>query len=94
MSKLLIQDDILNGMDVYVEYTVDDGLNDVLGQEVILYDYGIELTNETRLGDGSTKETTAHVSLRGFAETAWMPEKLIAYVEYEEGITDVRPTIS
>ena len=25
MSKLLIQDDIINGMDVYVEYTIDCG---------------------------------------------------------------------
>ena len=92
MSKLLIQDDILNGMDVYVEYTID--YDDTDGPEVILYDYGIELTNSTRLGDGKTKETTAHVSLRGFAESAWMPEKLTAYIEYEEGITDARPTIS
>ena len=81
MCKLLIQDDILYGMDVYVEYTIDtDGA-------VVLYDYGLELTNETPIGSRS-ELNTIHASLRGFKETKWMPEKLIEYIEEEEGLVD------
>ena len=39
MSKLLIQDDIINGMDVYVEYTFDTD------ETIVMYDYGLELTD-------------------------------------------------
>ena len=84
MSKLLIQDDILYGMDVYVEYTID---NDDAGPEVILYDYGLELTNETPLHSGS-ELNTIRASLRGFMETRWMPAKLVEYIEEEEGLVD------
>ena len=82
MSKLLIQDDILNGMDVYVEYTFDTD------ETVILYDYGIELTNRTRTGINPIKyETTIqHVSLRGYNETRWMPEKLEEYIIAEHTV--------
>ena len=74
MSKMLIQDDILPGLDVYVEYTFDmrDDLN-----EVILYDYGLELTNYTTLILGEDpRKSTVYMSLRGYVETRWMPEKL------------------
>ena len=83
MSKLLIQDDILNGMDVYVEYTFDT-------DEDILYDYGLELDAETIIkhadGGRSVMTTTQHISLRGYLNTAWMVDKLVEYIEYEEGI--------
>jgi hypothetical protein len=80
--RLLIQDDIIMYMDVYVEYTFDmtDDLN-----EVVLYDYGIELTNETPIGD-SAKTSTVHVSLRGFKETKWMPEQLVEFIREEHGM--------
>ena len=82
MSKLLIQDDILNGMDVYVEYTFDTD------ETVILYDYGIELTNRTRTRvDPPHYETSIqHVSLRGYNESKWMPEKLIDYIVAEHTV--------
>jgi hypothetical protein len=78
MSKLLIQDDVIQGMDVYVEYTFD-------GDEVILYDYGIELTNRTRTRiDPPYYETSIqHVSLRGYNESIWMVEKLEEYITAE-----------
>ena len=73
MSKLLIQDDIFEGTDVYVEYTFDtDG-------SVILYDYGIELTN-------SVDNVRTYTSLRGFKETRWMPEKLEEYITAEHTV--------
>ena len=75
MSKLLIQDDILNGMDVYVEYTFDYD-----DESVILYDYGIELTKES--GD----DAITHTSLRGFIETRWMVEKLEEYITAEHTV--------
>ena len=70
MSKLLIQDDIINGMDVYVEYTIDtDG-------EIVLYDYGLELDNP----NGSL----THTSLRGYTNTRWMEERLLILIDVEE----------
>lgn len=81
MSKLLIQDDILNGMDVYVEYTFDTD------ETVILYDYGIELTNETKVyRDDPPIKTIQHVSLRGYNETKWMVEKLEEYIIAEHTV--------
>ncbi len=80
MSKLLIQDDILEGMDVYVEYTFDTD------ETVVLYDYGIELTNETPIGGGDIQRNTIHASLRGFKETRWMPEKLVDYITAEHTV--------
>ena len=73
MSKLLIQDDIIQGMDVYVEYTFDTD------ESVVLYDYGIELTD-------STSGRMIHASLRGFKETRWMPEKLEEYITAEHTV--------
>lgn len=80
MSKLLIQDDIIEGLDVYVEYTFDTDEN------VILYDYGIELTNETPIGGQDPQRSIIHASLRGFRETAWMPEKLEEYIIAEHTV--------
>ena len=85
MSKLLIQDDILDGMDVYVEYTIDtDG-------EVILYDYGLELDVKDVIKrpslDGHevvVTRRTEHVSLSGYENTRWMEEQLFAYIDVEE----------
>ena len=47
-------------------------------ETVILYDYGIELTNRTRTRiDPPYYETSIqHVSLRGYNESKWMEEKL------------------
>lgn len=42
MSKLLFQDEVIDGMDVFVEYTFD-------GDEIILYDYGLELAKNSFL---------------------------------------------
>ena len=81
MSKLLIQDDIIPGLDVYVEYTFDTD------ETVILYDYGIELTNETVLAhNDEPHRSIIHASLRGFKETAWMPEKLEEYIISEHTV--------
>ena len=85
MSKLLFQDDIIEGLDVYVEYTMDpeDG--------VILYDYGVELDAEAVVSGGNVSEGKRrvvgyrhHTSLRGYINTRWMEEKLIEAIEYEE----------
>jgi len=81
MSKLLIQDDIINGMDVYVEYTFDRD-----DESVILYDYGIELTNETPIGGQDPRLSIIHASLRGYKETRWMPEKLEEYIIAEHTV--------
>lgn len=85
MSKLLIQDDILNGMDVYVEYTFDHD-----DESVILYDYGLELDNKTaiRYLDGTVeyKYNREHVSLRGYTNTKWMVEKLEEYIIAEHTV--------
>lgn len=80
MSKLLIQDDILPGMDVYVEYTFDTD------ESVVLYDYGLELTNETPIGGKRFENSVIHASLRGFKETRWMPEKLEEYIIAEHTV--------
>ena len=66
MCKLLIQDDILPGLDVYVEYTYDAD-----DDSVVLYDYGLELTRH---------EDTTHTSLLGYLETRWMADKLEEYI--------------
>lgn len=85
MSKLLIQDDILNGMDVYVEYTFDRD-----DESVIFYDYGLELDAETIVkhedGGRSVIETRQHVSLRGYKNTRWMEEKLEEYITAEHTV--------
>ena len=73
MSKLLIQDDILEGMDVYVEYTFDTD------ESIVLYDYGLELTD-------SNSGRMIYASLRGFKETRWMPEKLEEYITAEHTV--------
>ena len=80
MSKLLIQDDILPGMDVYVEYTFDTD------ESVVLYDYGLELTNETPIGNQDPQRSIIHASLRGFKETRWMVEKLEEYITAEHTV--------
>ena len=80
MSKLLIQDDIIQGMDVYVEYTFDSD------ETVVLYDYGLELTNETPIDGRDPQRSIIHASLRGFRETAWMPEKLEEYIIAEHTV--------
>lgn len=77
MSKMLIQDDILHGMDVYVEYTIDPDEDCI-----ILYDYGLELDNRTVIA-GSVMPNTTHLSLRGYSNTVWMEEKLEAFIEDE-----------
>ena len=67
MSKLLFQDEVLDGMDVYVEYTFDHDSGDV-----VLYDYGLELDNP----NGSR----THSSLRGYTNTAWIEERVIEFI--------------
>jgi hypothetical protein len=48
--KLLIQDDILDGMDVYVEYTSEAPLGRIPDPaDIVLLDYGLELDGETRI---------------------------------------------
>lgn len=84
MSKLLIQDDIIKGLDVYVEYTMDpeDG--------VILYDYGLELDAEVAVNGANGRQVVdyrTHTSLRGYTNTRWMEEKLEEYIAYEEGLS-------
>lgn len=81
MSRLLIQDDIIGGLDVYVEYTFDHD-----DESVILYDYGIELTNETPIGNQDPQLSIIHASLRGFVETRWMAEKLEEYITAEHTV--------
>lgn len=85
--RLLIQDDIINKMDVYVDYTIDQPNS--LDPEVILFDYGLELTAKTIINGLQGREvitTTADTSLRGYEDTRWMAEELIAYIELEEGL--------
>ena len=84
MSKLLIQDDILNGMDVYVEYTFD-----VDDESVIFYDYGLELDAEVVVNGANGREVVEyhqHVSLRGYVNTHWMEEKLEEYIIAEHTV--------
>ncbi len=85
--RLLIQDDIIDKMDVYVEYTIDEP--DSLDPQVILFDYGLELTGKTVINGLQGREvivTTNDTSLRGYEDTRWMEEELIAYIELEEGL--------
>ena len=89
--RLLIQDDIIDRMDVYVDYTID--LPNTLDAEVVIYDYGLELTGDTVVNGLQGREvirTTADTSLRGYVGMEWMVEKITAYVEHEEGIIDER----
>ena len=82
MTRLLIQDDIIDKLDVYVDYTVD-------GAEVILFDYGLELTAKTIINGLQGREvliTTNDMSLRGYEDTLWMPDVLIDYITTEEGL--------
>jgi len=80
MSKLLIQDDIIDGLDVYVEYTFDTD------ETVVIYDYGIELTNELPVINQDPEFATIHASLRGYKETRWMVEKLEEYITAEHTV--------
>ena len=83
MSKLLIQDDIIQGMDVYVEYTFDTD------ETVIFYDYGLELDAEVAVNGANGREIVdyrTHVSLRGYKNTRWMEEKLEEYVIAEHTV--------
>jgi hypothetical protein len=89
--RLLIQDDIIDRMDVYVDYTID--LPNTLDAEVVIYDYGLELTGDTVINGLQGREvirTTSDTSLRGYVGMEWMVEKITAYVEHEEGIIDER----
>jgi len=86
MSKLLFQDDIIEGLDVYVEYTIDSPLRRE-DSEIILYDYGIELDAEVVINGANGREVVEyrqHVSLRGYKNTRWLEEKLIEAIEFEE----------
>ncbi len=76
MSRLLIQDDIINGMDVYVEYTFDHD-----DESVILYDFGLELTL-------ISNDRPVYTSLTGFIETRWMVEKLEEYITAEHTVEE------
>jgi hypothetical protein len=87
--KLLIQDDILNGMDVYVEYTIDTDRPGLMPEEhqIVLLDYGLELDGETVVNGANGRETVeyrTHTSLRGYINTRWMEEKLIDFIMSEE----------
>ena len=89
--RLLIQDDIIDRMDVYVDYTID--LPNTLDAEVVIYDFGLELTGNTVINGLQGREvitTTSDMSLRGYVGMEWMVEKITAYVEHEEGIIDER----
>ena len=86
MSKLLFQDDIIEGLDVYVEYTIDSPLR-IEDKEIILYDYGIELDAEVVINGANGRDVVEyrqHVSLRGYKNTRWLEEKLIEAIEFEE----------
>lgn len=81
MSKLLIQDDILHGMDVYVDYTFDE-----CGP--VILDYGLELDGETMVNGANGREVVeyrTHTSLRGYINTRWMEERLEEFIMAEEG---------
>ena len=87
--RLLIQDDIIDKMDVYVDYTIDT--DDDGNPEVVLFDYGLELTVRTVINGLQGREvvtTTSDTSLRGYDDTRWMVDELIAYIEHEEGIDE------
>ncbi len=89
--RLLIQDDIINKMDVYVDYTVD--MAGTLDAEVIIFDFGLELTGNTIINGLQGREiitTTTDMSLRGYRGMEWMVQRITQYVEHEEGIIDER----
>ena len=92
MSKLLIQDDILEGMDVYVEYTSEAPLGRIPDPaDIILRDYGLELDGETAVNGANGREIVEfrqHISLRGYTNTRWMEDKLCEYIMAEEGYTN------
>ena len=75
MSRLLIQDDIIAGMDVYVEYTFDTD------ESIVLYDYGLELTL-------ISNDRPIYASLTGFVETRWMVEVLEEYITAEHTVEE------
>lgn len=85
---MIIQDRILPGMDVYVDYTLD--YEDVTGSpEVVVFDYGIQLDSDTVINspDGRKVITTQHnISLRGYKNTEWMYDMLLTEIAHEEGI--------
>ena len=92
MSKLLIQDGIIQGMDVYVEYTFDTD------ETVIFYDYGLELDVKDVIKrpslDGHevvVTRKTDHVSLRGYENTLWMEEILEEYIIAEHTVEEDTP---
>jgi len=83
MSKLLFQDEVIDGMDVFVEYTFD-------GDEIILYDYGLELDikdviKRPSLGGSEIAmvHRTEHVSLMGYENTRWVEEQLLDLIMLE-----------
>ena len=86
--KLLIQDDILNGMDVYVEYTIDSADGRLPEEhEIVLLDYGLELDAECAINGPNGREVLEyrhHTSLSGYVNTRWMEEKLIDFIMTEE----------
>ena len=89
--RLLIQDDIIDRMDVYADYTIDGA--GTFDAEVILYDFGLELTGDTVINGLQGREvisTTSDTSLRWYKGMEWMVEKITAYIEHEEGIIDER----
>lgn len=83
MSRLLIQDDIIDGMDVYIEYTFDRADQ----EEIILYDFGLELTR-------ASNDRPFYTSLKGFIETRWMEDKVIDAIKYEHGMGEYNGRIS
>ena len=89
MSKLLIQDDILQGMDVYVEYTSEAALGRIPDPaDIILLDYGLELDAEVAVNGVNGREIVEyrqHVSLRGYKNTRWMEDALCDFIMAEEG---------
>lgn len=85
--RLLIQDDIINKMDVYADYTLDT--DDEGNQQVVLFDYGLELSAKTIINGLQGREvitTTTDTSLRGYIDTEWMVGELVEYIEHEENI--------
>jgi hypothetical protein len=87
--KLLIQDDIIDKLDVYVEYTVDNDTPYLMPEEhhIVLLDYGLEFDGETVVNGANGREIVeyqTHTSLRGYVNTRWMEEKLIDFIMTEE----------
>ncbi len=87
--KLLIQDDIIQGMDVYVEYTIDTDTPHLTPErhQIILLDYGLELDAQTMVNGINGREIIeyqTHSSLRGYVNTKWMEESLTDFIMTEE----------